>query len=99
MAASGGVLQTTRPVGAPRWRALAIIVVLLGVLWGAGFATGRMNAPGTEPGAIQSQPDRTIPELVRTVHHGNVKVGPSAVESGPRSIRPGDHAGGQVKRG
>jgi len=94
VATSGEMLQTTRPVGTPRWRALALIVVLLGALWGAGFATGRMTAPWAEPGAIQSRSDRTIPR-----HRGTVMVGPSAVESGPVSIRPGDHAGGQVKFG
>jgi len=97
VATSGEMLQTTRPVGTPRWRALALIVVLLGALWGAGFAAGWMTAPGAEPTGIQAHADQTTPEIIRPSHHAGVKVGPSAGES--VSIRPGNHAGGQVKFG
>jgi hypothetical protein len=56
-----------------------------------------MTAPGAEPTGIKAHADQTTPEVIRPSHPGGVKVGPSAVES--VSIRPGNHAGGQVKFG
>jgi hypothetical protein len=91
------MLEATSIAGAPRWRALALAVALLGTLWGAGFAAGRISAPRAEPTGIQAHADQGTPEIIRPSHHGGVKVGPSTVES--VSIRPRGHAGGQVKFG
>jgi hypothetical protein len=95
MFASGETLRATHIDRAPRWRALALALLLAGTLWGTGFAMGRRSSPEAQTvpqegaaAAVSIRPGRD---------RGQVRFGP--VEPAPRLIRPRDHGGGNVRRG
>ena len=75
MAASGGTLQVGRVAGAPRWRALALVVALVATLWGFGFATGRFTAPQARVGITQGSPVQSTVHIRPGPHRGLVKFG------------------------
>ncbi len=54
MATSEGTLRARLDRRAPRWRAIAAASVLVGTLWSAGFAAGRLTASTESPTRAQA---------------------------------------------